>query len=199
MKRSLIPLCFAIGLSASLLACAGSESGTRYYTLAATGNPKATRQLPYNLVVKKFSVDPAYNQTHIVYRESPYDFMSYNNDLWATSPEHQVATVIAEELKRSGLFQKIEFRASEIPDFELSGFLIALEEIDVDSTERFARVAIELSLRSVKKDSLLWKKTYDERERLGGTSPREIAKSASTLVNRFAEDAVREFENLFTD
>ncbi len=196
MKKS--PFILFIAAALSLSACAGSGTPTRYYTLAASGSAKATAKLPYNLVVKKFSVDPAYNQTHIVYRESPYDFMAYNNDLWATNPEHQVATVLAEELKHSGLFSKIELRATEIPDLELAGFLVALEEVDVDSSERFARVALELSLRDVKKDTLLWKKTYDENERLAGTEPREIAKAASVLVNRYAEDAVREFERILS-
>ncbi len=196
MKKKFLPIFIA---ALSLFACAGSESSTRYYTLAAIDSPKATQSYPYNLVVKKFSIDPAYNQTRIVYRESPYDFMYYNNDLWATSPEHQIATVVAEELKRSGLFAKIEQRATEIPDMELSGFVVALEEVDVDSTERYARVAVELSLRDAKKDSLLWKKSYDEQERLAGTDPREIAKSASKLVNRYAADAVRDFEALFAE
>ena len=122
--------------------------------------------------------------------------MAYNHDLWATSPAHQIANVFTEDLQKSGLFEKVEQRATEMPDMEFTGFLMAIEEVDNDSTDRYARVAIELAFRDVKKDSTLWKKVYDEKEPLEGSEPREIAKSASKLVNRYAEDAVQEIEKL---
>lgn len=195
MKKSL--LTSALALSMFLLsACSSSATLTRYYTLASDFSVKASKSYPYKVVVKKFTVDPAYNSSNIVYRESPYDFMAYNHDLWATSPAHQIANVFTEDLQKSGLFEKVEQRATEMPDMEFTGFLMAIEEVDNDSTDRYARVAIELAFRDVKKDSTLWKKVYDEKEPLEGSEPREITKSASKLVNRYAEDAVQEIEKL---
>ena len=174
----------------ALSACSTTSVQTRYYTLAADAQAKSSTATEFSLVVKKFSADPAYAHSNIVYRESPYDFMSYNNDLWATSPEYQITNVVAENIKQSGLFQKVEVRASAIPDYELSGFVSAIEEVDLDSSDRYARVALELTFRDVQKDSVLWKKSYDEKEALAGNEPREIAKAASKLVNRYTQEAI---------
>lgn len=196
MKKSLI--LFSIALSALLVsACSSTGTLTRYYTLAVDSSVQASKTYPYKLAVKKFTVDPAYNSSNIVYRESPYDFMSYNHDLWATAPDHQIANIFTEDLKQSGLFEKVEQRASEMPDYEIAGHLIAIEEVD-EGSSRFARVAVEISFRDVKKDSTLWKKAFDEKESLGGTEPREIAKSASKLVNRYAQTVISEIENVLS-
>lgn len=184
---------FLIPVSAIFFtACAGSSAETHYYALSAQKISQAEKPFPYRVVVQKFTADPAYTQTNIVYRESPYDFMFYRNDLWATSPDHQVKELFVSELESSGLFARVEERASEIPDMEISGHLKALEEVDSDSTDRFARVAVEISLRDAKSGKTLWKKSYDEKNKLSGTEPRQIAASASEIVSRFAADAVRE-------
>ncbi len=162
MKKTFLIFCT---LSALLLfGCAGSSAQNRYYTLASESAAKATNATPYRLVVKKFSVDPAYSQPNIVYRESPYEFMSYGNDFWASSPEHQVANTVADIMRESGLFAQVERRASEIPDLELSGYLDAIEEIDSDSSETFARVTryTEDSIREI--GEILAQKQQEETE-----------------------------------
>lgn len=190
MKKIFLFLC---PLSALLfLACAGNSIQNRYYTLAGENAPEVQKGTPYRLVVKNFSVDPAYSQPNIVYRESPYEFMSYGNDFWASSPEHQVTNLVADIFAKSGLFAQVERRASEIPDMELSGYLGAIEEIDSGSSETFARVAVEFTVRDSKTGKTLWKRAYDEREKLGSRTPLEVAKVTSALVTRYAEDAIRE-------
>ncbi len=178
-------------------ACSSSGVLTRYYTLAADSKIQASKTYPHKVVVKKFTVDPAYNSSNIVYRESPYDFMSYNHDLWATAPDHQITNILTEDLKQSGLFEKVEQRASEMPDYEITGHLISIEEVD-EGSNRYARVAVEVSFRDVKKDSTLWMQTFDEKEALAGNEVREIAKSASKLVNRYAEAVISGIENVLS-
>ncbi len=196
MKKSLI--LSSLALSALLVsACSSTGTLTRYYTLAADSSIRASKSYPYKLVVQKFTIDPAYNSSNIIYRESPYDFMSYNHDLWATAPDHQIVNVFTDDLKQSGLFEKVEQHASEMPDYEITGHLLAIEEID-EGSNRFARVAIEISFRDVKKDSTLWKNSFDAKESLNGTEPREIAKSASKLVNRYAQTVISEVENILS-
>ncbi len=197
MKKTFPILCSLTALL--LFGCAGSSTQNRYYTLASESSFQATSGTPYRLVVKKFSVDPAYSQPNIVYRESPYEFMSYGNDFWASSPEHQVANTVASLMKESGLFAQVERRASEIPDLELSGYLNAIEEIDSDSSETFARVALEFTLRNGKTGKTLWKRAYDEKEKLKKRTPLEVARASSVLVTRYAEDAVREIGKILAE
>ena len=187
MKKILFAAALAL-----LSACSTTTIQTRYYTLAPEPQFQAATPTPYTLSVKKFAIDPAYAQTNIVYRESPYDFMSYNNDMWASSPEYQVTSLVADNFKQSRLFQKVELRASAMPDLELSGFVTAIEE--VDESERYAHVTLELSLHDLQKDSTLWKKNYDEKEPLESHEPRAIAKSASKLLNRYTANALSEIE-----
>lgn len=195
MKRIFPILCSVFAFV--VISCAGSSTPNRYYMLAGENISKAVQSLPYRLVIQKFAVDPAYAQPNIVYRESPYEFMSYGNDFWASSPERQVENLFADAFEKSGLFASVERRASEIPDFELSGVLNALEEIDTDSSASYARVAVELSLRSGKTGKTVWKRSFDERQKLESRKPVEVAKAASILVNRYAGTALREIgENL---
>ena len=182
-----------------LFGCAGTSGENRYYTLASESAARVSRGTPYRLFIQKFSIDPAYSQPNIVYRESPYEFMSYGNDFWASSPELQVTNTVASVMRESGLFAQVERRASEIPDLELSGYLNAIEEIDSDSTKAFARVAVEFTIREGKTGKTLWKRAYDEKKALESRTPLEVAKAASALVTRYAEDALGEIEKILAE
>ncbi len=192
MKKLSLFLCTVLALF--LLGCAGSSVPNRYYTLAGSEPQKASKSLPYRLAIQKFSADPAYGKPNIVYRESPYEFMSYGNDFWASSPEHQIENLLAESFEKSGTFARVERRASEMPDLELSGLVLAIEEID--SSESLARVSLTLTLRNARTGRTIWTKTFDETERISERKPVEVAKAASVLVSRYAETALGEISEI---
>ena len=91
----------------TLTACFGGSTSepTRYFTLAVENiDMPAAGEANGRLQVRKFTIDQAYQRNNIVYRESAYDFMFYDLDLWASRPEQMVAQVAAEYIVKSGLF-----------------------------------------------------------------------------------------------
>ena len=89
-------LTIAILAAMTLTACFGGSTSepTRYYTLAVENIDMPTAgDASGRLQVRKFTIDQAYQRNNIVYRESAYDFMFYDLDLWASRPEQMVAQV----------------------------------------------------------------------------------------------------------
>ncbi len=118
----------------------GSTEPSRYYTVSAESISVAGATSDARIHVKKFTIDPAYQRTNIVYRESPYDFMFYDLDLWATRPEQMLTQVAGEYLVKSNMFKSVDLKPMGKPDFELLGNVDAIEEIDEGScSSRSAR------------------------------------------------------------
>jgi ABC-type uncharacterized transport system auxiliary subunit len=141
------------------------------------------------LQVRKFTIDQAYQRNNIVYRESAYDFMFYDLDLWASRPEQMVAQVAAEYLEKSGIFQAVDTRASGKPELELLGHIDAIEEIDEGSSQ-YARLSIKLTLQKPDSDTPLWEKRFDERQSVSSREPRLVAEAISKLLGKYMEEAV---------
>ena len=99
----------------------GSTEPSRYYTVSAESISVAGATSDTRVHVKKFTIDPAYQRTNIVYRESPYDFMFYDLDLWATRPEQMLTQVAGEYLIKSNMFKSVDLKPMGKPDFELLG------------------------------------------------------------------------------
>ena len=148
-----------------------------------SGNAKGKVQ------VRKFTVDPAYQKANIVYRESAYDFMFYDLDLWASRPDHMITQVVAEYAVKSGLFESVEIKGNSKPAFEISGNISAIEEVDEGSSQS-ARLAIEISFRKVDSNEALFEKRYEGKEPMDKREPRAMAEATSKLLGKFMEDAL---------
>lgn len=195
-------ICFSLLLTAAmtltLTGClgGGSEEPTRYYTLAVEDiqMPAAQENSQKSLYIKKFSIEPAYQRSNIVYRESAYDFMFYDLDLWASRPEHMVAQVCGEYLNKSGLFASVETKATSKPDYELIGHISAIEEID-EGSDQYAHLILQLTLKRPDSDSALWQGTYDEQKSMGDREPRTTAETMSKLLGGIMEKALQEIHS----
>ena len=177
----------------TLTACFGGSTSepTRYYTLAVENiNMPNAGDASGRLQVRKFTIDQAYQRNNIVYRESAYDFMFYDLDLWASRPEQMVAQVAAEYIVKSGLFASVDTRASSgKPDFELLGHIDAIEEIDEGSSQ-YARLSLKLTLQKPDADAPLWEKRFDERQSVSSREPRLVAEAISKLLGKYMEEAI---------
>ena len=175
----------------ALAACFGGSTSepTRYYTLAVENISMPESRAKGSVQVRKFTIDPAYQRANIVYRESAYDFMFYDLDLWASRPEQMVAQVASEYIVRSGLFASVDTRATTKPDFELLGHIDAIEEIDEGSSQ-YARLSLRLTLQKPDSDAPLWEKRFDERQSVSSREPRLVAEAISKLLGKYMEEAV---------
>ena len=175
----------------TLTACFGGSTSepSRYYMLAVEDISMPSGNAKGKVQVRKFTVDPAYQKANIVYRESAYDFMFYDLDLWASRPDHMITQVVAEYAVKSGLFESVETKGNSKPAFEISGNISAIEEVDEGSSQS-ARLAIEISFRKVDSNEALFEKRYEGKEPMDKREPRAMAEATSKLLGKFMEDAL---------
>ena len=167
----------------------GSTEPSRYYTVSAESISIAGATSDARIHVKKFTIDPAYQRTNIVYRESPYDFMFYDLDLWATRPEQMLTQVAGEYLIKSNMFKSVDLKPMGKPDFELLGNVDAIEEIDEGDSQE-AHLAVQLTFRKAGEDAPLWEKRYDERQSMNKRDAHSAAEALSKLYAKYMQDAL---------
>lgn len=173
----------------------GSTEPSRYYTISAESISTSGATSDTRVHVKKFTIDPAYQRSNIVYRESPYDFMFYDLDLWATRPEQMLTQVTGEYLIKSNLFKSVDLKPMGKPEFELLGNVDAIEEIDEGSSQ-YAHLAVQLTFRKVGEDAPLWEKRYDERESMSKRDAHSAAEALSKLYAKYMQDALTSIANV---
>jgi ABC-type uncharacterized transport system auxiliary subunit len=195
MLKKLV-LLSAIALSLSACLGGGSSEPTRYYTIAVENiqAPSSETFAGKSLLVRKFTIDQAYQRTNIVYRESAYNFMFYDLDLWASRPEHMMAQVASEYIAKSGLFKTVETKPTGKPDFELLGNIVAIEEVDEGSSQ-YARLAVQLTFRKTESDQAIWEKSFDEKMSMNNREPRTTAETISKLFGKLMEEALNEISS----
>ena len=195
MFKKLI-LLSAIALSLTACLGGGSSEPTRYYTLAVENiqTPTSSAYADKRLQVRKFTIEPAYQRTNLVYRESAYDFMFYDLDLWASRPEHMLAQVASEYLNKSNMFKSVETKPTGKPDFEFLGNVVAIEEVDEGSSQ-YARLAIQLTFRKTESDQAIWEKSFDEKLSMDNREPRTTAETISKLFGKYMEEALNEISS----
>ena len=173
----------------------GSTEPSRYYTISAESISTSGATSDARVLVKKFTIDPAYQRSNIVYRESPYDFMFYDLDLWATRPEQMLTQVTGEYLVKSNLFKSVDLKPMGKPDFELLGNVDAIEEIDEGSSQE-AHLAVQFTFRKVGEDTPLWEKRYDERQSMNKRDAHSAAEALSKLYAKYMQDALENIANV---
>lgn len=196
MKKTLIAIATLLALSLTACLGGGSSEPTKYYTIAVENiqAPTSSAYADKRLQVRKFTIEPAYQRANIVYRESAYDFMFYDLDLWASRPEHMMAQVASEYLAKSGLFKSVETKANGKPDYELLGNIVAIEEVDEGSSQ-YARLAMQLTFRKTESDQAIWEKSFDEKLSMDNREPRTTAETISKLFGKYMEEALSEISS----
>ena len=198
-SRAIQFLTVALTLAAtiSLTACFGGSTSepSRYYTIGVENitYPQSGDATPEGkrLMVRKFSIDPAYQRINIVYRESSYDFMFYDLDMWASRPELMLTKVATEYISRSKLFEISKTGTTAKPDFEILGHIDAMEEIDEDS-DRYGHLSLSLTYRKTESDTPIFEHQYDEKIKLSGNEPKYVAEAISKLFAKYMEDFLQE-------
>ena len=182
--------CIALSLTACL--GGGDTEPTRYYTLAVENvqMPSSGTFKDKRLQVRKFTIEPAYQRANIVYRESAYDFMFYDLDLWASRPEQMMTQVASEYLNKSELFKSVETKPNGKPDYELLGNIVAIEEVDEGSSQ-YAHLALQLTFKSTNSEEALWEKIFDQKMSMNDREPRTTAENISKLFGKYMEETLK--------
>lgn len=172
-------------LCALLAACASAPPETRQYQLdvrlEAVRAAQAQEPRP-TLAVDAFSVDAAYDQQPIVYRESAYRVDQYYYQRWAAMPGRLVSDAMRQGLGATGLFQTVLSGRGARSDAILSGHVAAIEEVDKTRQDWAGHLALELHLRDARTGDLLWSAQFDREVALKQQNPTGLAAAISQIL-----------------
>jgi len=164
-----------------------------YFTMAYSllpGQPPARRS--GTLRVRPFDIGPAYDTERIVYRHSPYEFQYYNFMKWATKPQKMITDLVVRHLRHSRVFDRVgsDF-PDEAPDYELSGEILAIEELD-SGDEWYAHLALNLHLTRYRSERVIWSRGIDVKKRVYNKAPVYVVKALSELLEEQMQLVVKQ-------
>ena len=157
-----------------------------FFTMAYSLLPHKKRNPPKALVesirIRDLEITPAYDQDKIVYRFSPYQFQYYTYKLWAVKPHKMVSRLIKRHIEHSGLFRTVVSDLGDIrPQFELTGTLEAIEELD-SGDEWYAHLTFSLHLSRHKDGRVIWSRRSNLKKRVYNKAPVYVVKALSELL-----------------
>ena len=171
-------------LLAGLTGCSTVPDYT-YFTMAYTLLPDEgakAQPLAESLRIRDLEIAPAYDKDKMVYRFSPYQFQYYNYMLWAVKPNKMVTELIVRHLDHSGLFEVVSRDYGDSrPEFELTGTLEAIEELD-SGNEWYAHLAFSLRVSRFRDERVVWSHRVDAKKRVYNKAPVYVVKALSELM-----------------
>jgi ABC-type uncharacterized transport system auxiliary subunit len=173
-----------IALTAMCWCSCSAVPQNRYFTMAYTVLPSPEKPAPIPIAVRlrQLEISPAYDQERIVYRYSPYEFMYYDYMLWAVKPQKMLTDLIVRHLEQENLFETIARELGERrPDYELSGTIDAIEELDAGD-EWSAHLNFTLHLTRFGDQRVVWSHETDLKKRVYNKAPVYVVKALSELV-----------------
>jgi len=179
-----------------LLALACASAPKEHYFMMAYLPPferTAVVKHPYTLRLKSPDISLAYDKEKIVYRYSQFEFEYYHYQLWAVKPQKMVADLLRRYITDAGCFERVVTQFTEHkPDFELTGEILAIEELD-SGDAWFAHLAINLRLTRYRSDRVVWTYGFDEKKPVHNKAPVYVVKALSEI---FEEQAVKAIADL---
>ena len=181
-------------LGSGFLGACSSVPEYTYFTMAYSLLPQDETKTPVagSLRIRDLEITPAYDKDKIVYRFSPYQFQYYNYMLWAVKPNKMVSELIVRHMEQVGLFKVVSRDYGETrPEYELSGTLEAIEELD-SGDEWFAHLAFSLRLTRYRDEVVIWSRRVDAKKRVYNKAPVYVAKALSQLMEEQMGQVVEE-------
>lgn len=180
----------------AILGCASAPPPTKHYRLeipAAPTEPESPVEFEAlggtapSMMVEEFSVDTAYDDQRIVYREGPYVLEYYYYHRWSAPPGRLVAEALREAYADTGLFARVEPAWTPGIPVILRGRVQALEEIDRTKDRWVGHVELQLELLDAKTEEVLWTHHAEEYEPLTDRSPEGLARAVSSALQRVVQ------------
>ena len=178
-----------VGLSG----CLGSRTSppVRYYSidgLSATVDT-ATRTWPVTLGVRVFGEATRYRD-RMLYRVSEVEVGFYEFDRWVEPPGEMVTRVVMAHLRASGLFRQITAALdASASAWVLSGDVLRFDEVR-SASGRHATCRLQLELRRVRDEQLLWSDVITTTAALTDDTPTALARAMSEAVQRAARQLI---------
>ena len=152
---------------AALCLCSCSSRGMRenvflffepsVYTPVLPG--KALKAYPFKVQVKRFKIDPLYDNQKVVTRHTDFSVTFARHGEWALRPQTAASDLLVEYLKANFSIKAMrEGATEELPDLIISGEMRAVEE-DLRGEERAATLALTIKMTRARNDEVLFEET----------------------------------------
>lgn len=194
--------CFSIMMAVPLVlaGCFGSSTPrdrVRYYTLEY--NPPAFKDLvlkPCVIKIQRFSINPIYNTTRIVYQDESGSTDDYVYYRWRANPADMATQLLERDFRNSGVIKAVLDADSRFPyTHTLEGSVDEFLESDSGKTWH---AILTISITLMKEDGLdivggiLLQKTYNMRKELEKNNPRALAEAMSKAMSGISEKIIRD-------
>jgi ABC-type uncharacterized transport system auxiliary subunit len=193
MKRTVNRSVFCLTALVILIGCAGRVRYPNYYTLNLPASPDApaVENAHATLAIREFRAPTYLRQGAIVFKTSPEQIGFYAYHRWAMDPRDFVTTAIADRLRASGLFARVQaYDGSRDVEYALSGRLEKLEELDYQGSVK-VQVAISAEMTSITTGLIVWSNAVSE---IGDVDKRDM----SAVVSEMNRTTQRAIEKLVT-
>jgi ABC-type uncharacterized transport system auxiliary subunit len=169
--------------------CAGKLPETRYYQLAP---PEARMRGGGDglLVLEALTTDAAYDDERIVYRTTPFRLDYYQYHRWSSAPGVMVGNYLEQALETSGRFRAVVRDPTPGAPVNLTGRVLAIEEVDRSKTSWLGRIVLELVLTDARTGEALWTEQFEETEPLRQQTPEGLAAAISIAMTRIVARTV---------
>lgn len=160
-----------IALAALALLTCSRPPVREFYMLSYVPPPLTNRtmQNPYAAVIRlrEFSIEEAYNRQQIVFRTNPFQLHYYNFKSWAVRPARMVTDLFFRHLNSVNLVSGVVRRFDEgrRPDFEIAGFIEAIQEFDSEDA-LYAHLALRVSMTRLSDGETVYNRHFDLRKKV---------------------------------
>jgi ABC-type uncharacterized transport system auxiliary subunit len=157
--------------------------------------------LPVVLSIAPLTVTAAYDRETIVFRTDPYSFGRYFYHRWATNPGLMISDLLARDFTQSGLLRGVQQGPTPVgSDYRLSGIVEEIEHrIGKDGCEAQLDVRLLLvRLRRAGTEPILLQQRFAGTEPCSCADPGEVAAAMSRVMERLAEELLREVHRLIS-
>jgi ABC-type uncharacterized transport system auxiliary subunit len=199
-KRFAIPLLTALALVMLVPSVNCSKPPQRQFFVLNYEPPRIhnrAMQNPYATVIRlrEFSIEEAYNRPQLVYRLSRFEIRYYNFKSWAVKPTRMVTDLFFRHLNSVQLVSGIVRRFDEgrRPDYEISGFIEALEEYDSEDI-LFARVAIRINMTRLSDGVVIYSRLFDLRRRVYVLETTHVVREMSQIMEYIFTEAIADID-----
>ncbi len=182
----------------------GNVPVKKFFLLKYEPEPMKNRQFaspyPYTIRVKEFNIEEAYARPQIVYRKSPFELQYYFFKVWAVKPVRMLTDMVHKHLASSTLVSHVvrRFDEGKKPDYELSGYIEAIEEYDSDEVW-FAHLALRFKLTRIGDNRMVYMRRFDRRKQVFQHDPEYVIRELSQIMDFIMNQALHDIDVVLAD
>lgn len=198
-----------LGLLVGLTACAqllGGHTETppnRFYLITAESVrsflKNSERPYPFQVQIKTFDVQRAYNRNEIIFRRDRYELQRDPFHSWAVRPGDMITDAIQQYFRAATLFTQMGGDRSFLdqrPDFILSGKVKVLERYDSGDIWA-ARLAMSMELMRQGDAQVIWRADFDKERQVFNPDMSYTVAAFSEILRVQMEQYIREIDFVF--